>query len=221
MLSQLLSESYFECKVKRLAPFFTTLRNTLKDLAYREHENPLTVLLSDGTVNPYHLEDAYLARYLGYMLVEDGDLTVRSSRTMLKTLGGLKQVDVILRHQNSVESDPLMYPSVQGIAGLSQSAKVKQVAVTNPIGSGLLESAAYMAFASRFCGELLGEELLLPNVATWWCGEPDSLKYVLANLDQLIIQPAYRRRGSHGSYRRELLETVSYTHLTLPTKRIV
>ncbi len=206
VLSRLLSESYFECQVKRLAPFFRTLRNTVKKLAHRDHENPLTILLSDGTVNPYHLEDAYLARYLGYMLVEDGDLTVRSSQTMLKTLGGLKQVDVILRHQNSSESDPLMYPSAQGIAGLSQSAKVNQVAVTNPIGSGLTESAAYMAFTARFAQELLGEELLLPNVATWWCGEPGSLDYVLANIDTLIIQPAYRRRGSDTPRRKELLE---------------
>lgn len=204
VISRMLPRAFRNSRVRRLAPFFAQLQSTLQSLAPRNRDNPRVVLLSDGPVNPYHIEDAYLARYLGYLLVEDGDLAVRTREVMLKTLGGLKRVDVVLRHQNSADCDPLVHNTVAGVAGLTQAARAQEVAVANPLGSGVLESSAYMAFSRRMCDAVLGEELALPNVATWWCGESESMEYVLANLENLTIQPAYRRRGQDEATRRKL-----------------
>jgi len=206
VMSRMLPKAFRVSRVRRLAPFFAQLQTMLRNLAPQNRDNPRVALLSDGPVNPYHLEDAYLARYLGHILVEDGDLTVRTSQVMLKTLGGLQRVDVVLRHQNSADSDPLEHNAVAGVAGLTRAASANEVAIANPLGSGLLESAAYLAFSTRLCRAVLSEDLLLPNVATWWCGEPESLKYVLANLDRLVIHPAFRRRGKDESLRTKLLQ---------------
>ena len=121
---------------------------------------------------PSYFEDAYLARYLGYTLVEGGDLTIRSTNVYLKTLGGLLPVDVILRRMLDEEADPLelRYDSMYGVAGLVQAVRGGQVVVANALGSGLLESPALMAFLPAICRKLLGEELKLHSVPTWWCG---------------------------------------------------
>ena len=204
VMSRMLPQFFRQSNTRRLAPFFVTLQNRLQSLAPRNRDNPRVVLLSDGPTNPYHLEDAYLSRYLGYLLVEDGDLAVRSRQVMLKTLGGLQPVDVVLRHQNASECDPLEHNTTGGVAGLTQAIRGDNVAVANQLGSGIVESDAYMAFSPRLCKRLLNEELLLPNVATWWCGEPESLKFVLEHLDRLTIQPAFRNRGRDEALRTEL-----------------
>ena len=204
VMSRMLPKFFRDSHAQRLAPFFVALQDRLRSLAPYNRDNPRIVLLSDGPTNPYHLEDAYLSRYLGYLLVEDGDLAVRGSKVMLKTLGGLQQVDVVLRHQNALDCDPLERNNVEGIAGLTQVVRADSVAVANQLGSGLAESAAYMAFAPSLCKALLGEELLMPNVATWWCGEAKSLEFVLANLERLIIQPAFRNRGKDETLRTQL-----------------
>ena len=209
VMSRMLPGIFRESRTRRLAPFFVTLQNRLQALASHNRDNPRIVLLSDGPVNPYHLEDAYLSRYLGYLLVEDGDLAVRGSKVMLKTLGGLQPIDVVIRHQNSNACDPLEYNTVSGVAGLTQSVRANEVAIANQIGSGLVESTAYMAFSVRLCKAVLGEEPMLPNVATWWCGEESSLKFVLDNLDRLVVQPAFRNRGRDETTRRELQSLTS------------
>ena len=109
--------------MERLAGFFITLRDTLQSLSAQRSDNPRVVLLSPGPRSPSYFEDAYLARYLGYTLVEGGDLTVRGTNVYLKTLGGLLPVDVILRRMHDEEADPLelRYDSMHGVAGLVQA----------------------------------------------------------------------------------------------------
>ena len=119
VMSRMLPGAFQNWNILRLAPFFARLQETLQGLAQHNRDNPRVVLLSDGPINPYHLEDAYLARYLGYLLVEEGDLAVRSSRLMLKTLGGLQRVDVVFRHQNAADCDPLVHNNITGVAGLT------------------------------------------------------------------------------------------------------
>lgn len=206
VISRMLPDVFDRCNVERLASFFIAAQETLRDLAPRRRENPRVVLLSHGPTSPNYFEDAYLARYLGYTLVEGGDLAVRNSQVLLKTLGGLLPVDVIFRRQNSEDCDSLeLNPSSRlGVAGLTQAVRAGQVAVANALGSGLVESAAFMSFMPQLCKALLGEELLAPGVATWWCGQPTALEYVLKHLDRLIIQPAFRSRGKDGPTRQSL-----------------
>src|SRR5262249_23265815 len=120
-----------------------------------------------------------------------------NNQVFMKTLGGLLPVDVLVRRPNSDECDPLELAasSAFGVAGLMLAARSGNVAVANTLGSGLVESPVFMAFLPELCETLLGEPLAMPGVATWWCGEEDPRKYVLNRLDELDIQPAFRRRG--------------------------
>ena len=151
------------------------------------------MLLTPGPLNETYFEHAFLARYLGYPLVEGADLTVRDNRVYLKTVGGLRPVDVILRRVDTEWCDPLELrsDSALGVAGLVEAARAGNVVVANALGSGLLECTALMGFLPSICRHLLNEELILPHVATWWCGQQDAKSYVLENLDQLVVGPTF------------------------------
>jgi len=193
-LPQVLHQSF----VRRLAPFFLQMQDTIKRMAPRRRSNPTVVVLSSGPNHPYYFEDVFLARYLGYILVEVEDLTVRKNRVCIKTLERLVPVDVILWRSRERNCDPLELPgkSPDGLAGLLQAIRHRQVVVTNGFEYGLLDSPVFMPFLPKMCEELLGEKLLLPSIATWWCGQPDVLKYVLDHLDDLVIKPAFHESGS-------------------------
>ncbi len=195
ILSRSLPELFRDCQVDRVAAFFQTVRDGL--LALAKNDDPRIVLLTPGPLNETYFEHAYLARYLGYPLVEGGDLTVRDNQVFLKTLDGLKRVDVILRRMDADFCDPLELrtDSALGVTGLVQAAKAGNVAIANALGSGLVEGEALMAFMPGLCRHLLGESLRLPNTATWWCGQPDALAYVLDHLDDMVIRPAFETRS--------------------------
>ncbi len=179
--------------VRRLADFFQAYREALRNLVPHHQDNPRIVLLTPGPYNETYFEHAFLARYLGYTLVEGGDLTVRDNSVFLKTLGGLLPVDLIMRRQDDSFCDPLELreDSVLGVPGLVQAVRAGNVAIVNALGSGLLESPATAAFLPSLCKHLLGEELKMPTVATWWCGEKKPLAHVLENLDHLVIKQTF------------------------------
>ena len=193
VVSRTLSEAFREGHVERLAGFFKRLRDTLRALAPRHRDNPRIALLTPGPYDETYFEHAYLARYLGLSLVQGGDLTVRDRSLYLKTLGGLEPVDVLMRRVDDSFCDPLSLraDSSLGVAGLVHAVRAGNVAVANALGSGLVETPALLAFLPSLCRALLGEELALPSVATWWCGHDRALAYVEEHLDELVIKPAY------------------------------
>ncbi|HEY6168274.1 MAG TPA: circularly permuted type 2 ATP-grasp protein, partial [Verrucomicrobiae bacterium] len=193
VLSRVLPEEFRDCQVQRLAGFFRAQRDTLQDLAPTNRDHPTVVLLTPGPHNETYFEHAYLARYLGFPLVEGGDLTVRDRRVFIKTLEGLQPVDVILRRVDDTFCDPLELrgDSFLGVPGLVEATRAGNVTVANALGAGLVESPAFLAFLPFLCRRLLGEELLLPSVATWWCGQGNEQQYVLDHLDGLVIKPAF------------------------------
>jgi len=200
-----LPEAFRDCQVQRLASFFRAQRDTLTMLAPGGQEQPKVVLLTPGPYNETYFEHAYLARYLGFTLVEGGDLTVRDRRVFIKTLEGLRRVDVILRRLDDSFSDPLELrgDSTLGVAGLVEAVRAGHVAVANALGSGVIETPAIMPFLPGLCRHLLGEALLLPSVPTRWCGQDGDLQYVLEHLDAMVakralptetMEPAFGRR---------------------------
>jgi len=193
IVSRVFPEQFRDLGVQHLASFFRAVQDSLAQWAPHEGEPPLIVLLTPGPYNETYFEHAYLARYLGFPLVEGQDLTVRSDCVYLKTLTGLRRVHAILRRLDDDYCDPLELrgDSALGVPGLLQAVRAGKVLVANALGSGLLESPALPGFLPGACEKMLGEELAMPSVGTWWCGEPTALDFTIENLDQLVIKGAF------------------------------
>ena len=189
--------------VQRLHRFFTGFRASLADLSpvKSNGKEPRVVFLTPGPANETYFEHAYLARYLGFPLVEGADLTTRDREVFLRTVGGLKRVDTIVRRVDSGFCDPLELNahSLLGVPGLVHVAQGGRVALANQLGGAALESTALLAFLKPLCRTVLGEDLRLPSVATWWCGHTAAREYVLNNLRHLVVKPAYRERASFST----------------------
>lgn len=193
IISRIFPEVYRQLKVQSLNDYFMILRQTLMRLSPSLSEPPLVVLLTSGRFNETYFEHIYLARHLGIPLVEGADLTVRSGIVYLKTLNGLKRVHAIFRRLDDDYCDPLAFraDSALGVAGLLAAVKAGNVLVANALGTGVLESAGLLGFLPNICRYLFDEELLIPSVATWWCGEQPALKKALDKLDELVLKPSF------------------------------
>jgi uncharacterized circularly permuted ATP-grasp superfamily protein/uncharacterized alpha-E superfamily protein len=182
---------YRDMNVERLAPFFEAFRFGLTSMAQRS--NPRICLLTPGPFNETYFEQAYLARYLGLLLVEGGDLTMRDGRVHIRTIAGLKRADVIWRRIDSDFADPLELNarSRLGVPGLVDALREGGVVIANALGSGVIEAPAMMSFMPKLCRTVLGEELRLPNIATWWCGQEKARQSVIEDMDELAIAGAF------------------------------
>ena len=190
VMSRAFPELLSQMPVAALTEYFSAFRESLAHHSPCGGESPRIVVLTPGPLNETYYEHSLLARYLGFPLVEGGDLTVRDGCVWLKTISGLQRVHAILRRQDDVYCDPLELrsDSALGIAGLTDCARRGTVLMANALGSGVVESAALQGFLPAACRFLLGEELALPSVGTWWCGEAAAMNYVRTNLDDLVIK---------------------------------
>ena len=193
IVSRAFPELYRDLRVEHMAGFFRTLQETMGRLAPNDNETPLVVLLTPGRFNESYFEHLYLARQLGYPLVEGSDLTVRDATVYLKTLSGLRRVHAIMRRLDDDFCDPLELrtDSALGVPGLLQAVRQGRVLVANALGSGVLESPGLLGFLPKINEYLFGEELILPSIATWWCGEPPVLAQALEKMPDLLIRPAF------------------------------
>jgi len=197
VLSRVLPEALEAMRPRSLWETFRIRREALRRLAPSQADNPAIVLLTPGPRNEAYFEHAYLARLLGFTLVEGGDLTVRDRRVFLKTLEGLRAVDVILRGVADTLCDPLALggESPLGVPGLVEAIRAGRVSVVNALGSGLVESPAFFPFLPGLATHLLGEDLRLPSVTTWWCGEALEQRHVEERLEELFVRPAFSNAG--------------------------
>lgn len=197
ILSRVLPDEFRDSQVQRLAGFFDRRRAGLRSLAPWTSA-PNIVLLTPGPYTETYFEHAYLARYLGYQLVEGSDLTVRDRRVFLKTIEGLQPVDVIIRRVDDTWCDPLELrgDSILGVPGLVEAARAGNVAISNALGAGAVETTAILAFLPALAQHLMGEKLRIPNVATWWCGQDSERNYALWALKSLVVKRAFV--GGHG-----------------------
>lgn len=198
--SRLFPEAFRDLKVQRLAATYRALLDSLMASCPAGDGEPRIVLLTPGPYNETYFEHAYLARYLGLTLVEGSDLTVRDERLYLKTLKGLEPVHGVLKRLDDEFLDPveLRSDSHLGVPGLLQAVRAGNVLVANAPGSGFLESTALLGFLPALSRKLLGEELKLPALATWWCGEQAAMLSVLPQLASSVLKSTYggRRPGA-------------------------
>jgi len=193
-MGRVLPELFKNIPIRKNTAFFHALRHSLTQLSPTKKENPCIVLLTPGPLNETYFEHSYLSTFLGFTLVQGGDLIVKDKFVWIKTLKGLKKVDVIVRRVDDNYCDPLeLYEGSQlGVAGLLNVVRNGNVVIANPLGSAVLQNPALNAFLPNICKHLLGEELKLPTIATWWCGQELERKYVLENVNKLIIKKINR-----------------------------
>jgi uncharacterized circularly permuted ATP-grasp superfamily protein/uncharacterized alpha-E superfamily protein len=192
----------------RVSPLSTSFQ-TLREMLVRQADDvdaPLVLVLTPGPFNETYFEHAYLARQLGLPLVQGQDLTVRADTVYLKTLAGLRRVHGILRRLDDDYCDPLELraDSALGVPGMLGAVRAGRVVIANALGSGVLESAAWLGFLPGAAQFLLGKPLSLPSVATWWCGEQPALEYVAENLDRLVIKPTFPNQKFDQRFGRDL-----------------
>lgn len=182
----------------RLAPFFQQLQSFLTRRADRA--DPTIALLTPGPRHSDFFSHAYLARYLGYLLVEGGDLRVVEDRVSLKTLHGLMPIDLIVRCVAGVVSDPLELDSsgFAGPVGLLQALRQRPDLVANSLGSAVVENRGLSDYLPEVAQTLLGEDLLIPDGPRWWLGDPANRDHVFANLESVVIRPAHEGTARPG-----------------------
>jgi uncharacterized circularly permuted ATP-grasp superfamily protein/uncharacterized alpha-E superfamily protein len=191
VVSQAFSDLYSQLNVQRLAPFFRALSAGLKSGGQRSE--PRIAILSPGPLSLTYSEQAYLARYLGFLLVEGDDLVMREGRVFVRTIAGFKRCDVIWRHIDADWCDPIELNSSSriGVPGMLEAIRQNGVAIENMPGTGFIESRAMLAFLPALARSVLGQGLLMPNTATWWCGQPKERERVLDEFEQISIASAF------------------------------
>lgn len=194
-------EAFAALRVQGLADTYRALMDSLKQMSPAGPDAHLA-LLTPGPYNETYFEHAYLARYLGLSLVEGSDLIVRDERLYLKTLKGLVPVHGLLNRVIEEYLDPLELraDSTLGVPGLLQAIRAGHVLVANAPGSAFLESPALLGFLPALSRHLLGEELQLPALPTWWCGERSALEGALPRLRESAIKATYPGSPVHHSF---------------------
>lgn len=206
VMSSVMSEEFGLCGVQRLASFYDFEREALRMLAPSRRGTPSVVMLTPGPWNETYFEHAFKARYLGFPLVEGADLTVRGRRVHLKTLEGLRRVDVIVRRVDDVFCDPLELraDTTLGVPGLAEAWRSGNVALVNAPGAGVVETPALHPFLPGLCRHLLGEELAMPSAPTWWCGQHRELEMVLAKPERWVLKRAFVQGARQPVFMAEL-----------------
>jgi uncharacterized circularly permuted ATP-grasp superfamily protein/uncharacterized alpha-E superfamily protein len=190
VLAQLHPDLYRRLAVARVDAFYDTLRSTLAGLARGGSDNPRTVILTPGPGSEAFPEHAYLARTLGLTLVVGSDLTVRHGRVFVRSVAGLEPVDVVLRLVEDRWCDPLELRSgsSSGPPGLVEASRRGTVGLANALGAELAENPGLAPFLAGACRFLLGEELALPSVPAWWCGDAAARRHVLGDLERMVVR---------------------------------
>jgi uncharacterized circularly permuted ATP-grasp superfamily protein/uncharacterized alpha-E superfamily protein len=201
LIARQFPSAYEQMQIAPLANAYRDLIDTLK-LESPASTNAHIALLTPGPYNETYFEHAYLARYLGLTLVEGGDLTVRDQRLYLKTVRGLEPVDILLKRLDDEFLDPLELraDSTLGVPGLLQVIRAGNVILANAPGSAFLESPALLGFLPAISERLLGEQIQLPAMDTWWCGERAALEAAIPNLRNGAIKPTYPNGSGHQNY---------------------
>lgn len=201
IIAQQFPEAFRQMAVQRLAASYRDFIQTLMKLS-PAGERSRVALLTPGPRNETYFEQAFLARYLGITLVEGADLTVRADKVYLKTLAGLERVHVLLRRVDDTWLDPLeLRPdSILGVPGLLQAARAGEVIIANAPGAGWLESPGLAAFWPGVAESLLGEELTLPAIQSWWCGEDSAWRRLRPRLAEFVVVPTFSASSTTRSF---------------------
>jgi uncharacterized circularly permuted ATP-grasp superfamily protein/uncharacterized alpha-E superfamily protein len=204
-LSRAMPDIYRALRVNRVAPFFQAFQAELTGLG-RQDDSRVCVL-TPGPMNETYFEHAYLARYLGFLLVEGQDLTVREDGVFVRTVSGLQRAEILLRRLDADFADPLELNAGSriGVPGLVQAVRDGKVVIANALGAGLIEARGLLAFLPALAPQVLGADLAIPNVATWWLGDPEARRTMSDKLDAMVIASAFSEQATDEALREGVL----------------
>ncbi|WP_151718287.1 circularly permuted type 2 ATP-grasp protein [Gemmobacter serpentinus] len=187
--TRIFSDPFPRANVRRLAGFFRAFRAAMEDQAGAGRR---MAILTPGPNNDTYYEHTYIARYLGMTLLEGEDLIVQNGQAMVRTVRGLEPLGLLWRRIDSEFADPLELNETSqiGTPGLLEALRQGNLSLINALGSGVIEARAMMAFLPRICETLMGAPLQMPNIATWWCGQPRERAYVQQNAAKMMIGAA-------------------------------
>jgi uncharacterized circularly permuted ATP-grasp superfamily protein len=186
-------------RVRAIEDYPYNLLQCLKYVAPAHAENPNIAVLTPGIYNSAYFEHSFLARQMGVELVEGRDLLVENSFVYMRTTSGMRRVDVIYRRVDDDFLDPLNFrpDSVLGVAGIMNVFRLGNVALVNAPGTGVADDKAIYPFVPDMIKFYLGQDAILPNVPTYICARDSDRKYVLENLDKLVVK-ATNESGGYG-----------------------
>ncbi|MBB63658.1 MAG: hypothetical protein CMO81_01170 [Waddliaceae bacterium] len=185
-------------RVRPVIEYTDRLYSTLRHIGSEISPDPTVVVLTPGIYNSAYFEHAYLAQQMGVTLAEGRDLTVRDDHVYLMTTKGLQRVDVLYRRIDDTFLDPLEFnpDSLLGVPGIMSCFRKGNIALANAPGTGIADDKAIYSYVPNIIRYYLDEEPIIPNVKTFLCSDPDQCKYVLDNLDTLVVKPV----NSSGGY---------------------
>jgi uncharacterized circularly permuted ATP-grasp superfamily protein len=147
--------------------------------------------------NSAYFEHAYLALNMGVPLVEGRDLYVEKNFVYMKTIYGPKRVDVVYRRIDDDFLDPLSFnpDSVLGIPGIMGVYREGNISLLNAPGTGASDDKAVYSYVPAMIKYYLGEEPILNNVHTYRCEIESDYKYVMENMEKLVVKPVDESGG--------------------------
>ncbi|CAK0740653.1 glutamate---cysteine ligase / carboxylate-amine ligase [Gammaproteobacteria bacterium] len=199
LMKRLFPEVFQSGTILPVDDYPTQLHDTLAALSPRAGVRPVIAVLTPGIYNSAYFEHCYLAQQMGAFLVEGSDLVAENDCVYMKTISGLRQVDVIYRRIEDEFLDPEVFrpDSMLGVRGLMRAWRKGNVGIANAPGAGVADDKVVYAFVPKMIRYYLGEEAILPNVPSYLCMYDDQRKYVLSHLDQLVVKPA-NESGGYG-----------------------
>jgi len=197
MTMRLFPELFSAYRVAPVMHYPDLLLETLRASAPATTDDPTVVVLTPGMYNSAYFEHAFLAQQMGVELVEGQDLFVKDSFVYMRTTRGPRRVDVIYRRVDDDFLDPLAFrpTSTLGCAGLLKVVQAGNVALCNAIGTGVADDKSIYPYVPAMIEFYLGEKPILSNVPTFMCRQPEDLKYVLANLRELVVKEVHGAGG--------------------------
>ena len=190
VMKRVLPDLFAGYPVRPVEGYVHELLRHLRWLAPEGVDDPTVVLLTPGVNNSAYYEHLYLAKQMGIELVEGTDLVVDQDHVFMRTTRGLKPVDVIYRRIDDHWLDPIFgrQESLVGVAGLVNAYRAGNVAIANALGNGVADDKAVYALVPKIIRYYLDEDPILPNVQTYLCAFDDDRRYVLENLEELVVK---------------------------------
>lgn len=195
MMMRLYPDMFAEQHIAPVERYPSYLLQTLRESS--PVDDPCVVVMTPGRFNSAYFEHSFLAQQMGVELVESADLFIKEGAVYMRTTAGPRKVDVIYRRIDDAFLDPLAFraDSMLGVPGLLSVYRAGGVVLANAIGTGVADDKSIYPYVPEMIRFYLSEEPLLNNIPTWQCRKPEDLRFVLDNLDQMVVKEVHGAGG--------------------------